>query len=132
MDLMKEIWDKNLPNFGYVIEADNGDQYVVVLGEPFVPKGDVRSLRESIVRRSKQMQQLYRQEPLSEDCKRELAKLMDKMHLLCRCREEGLFTKAEQAAFIDSLSESEKAQLEYQIQMHKDCRFFYRDYVFRG
>lgn len=132
MDFIKEIWDKNLPNFGYVIEADNGQLHVIILGEPFVPKGDVRSLRESILRRSDQMQQLYKQKPLSDDYKKELAHLMDKMHALCRYREEGLFTKAEQAAFIDSLSESEKAQLEYQIQMHKDCRYFYRDYIFRA
>ena len=130
MELIKEIWDKNLPNFGYVIEADNGEQYVVVLGEPFVPKGDIWSLRETIVRRNSQMQQLYRQEHLSDDYKRELANLMHKMHLLCRYREDGRFTKEEQAAFIDGLSKSEKAQLAYQIQMHKDCRTFYREYVF--
>lgn len=130
MELIKEIWDKNLPNFGYVIEADNGEQYVVVLGEPFVPKSDTWSLREAIIRRNSQMQQLYRQEPLSDDCKRELAKLVHKMHSLCRYREDGLFSKEEQAAFIDGLSKSEKEQLAYQIQMHKECRSFYREYVF--
>ena len=132
MDFMKELWDRSLPNFGYVIEADNGGEYIVVLGGQSIPKGDIRHLREPIVRRNEQMQQLYKQEPLSDDHKIELAKLMHKMHSLCECREEGRYTREEQAKFVDSLRESEKAQLAYQIQMHKDCRSFYRDYIFRG
>lgn len=132
MDFMKEIWDRSLPNFGYVIEADNGSQYVVVLGGQTIKKGDTRYLREPICRRNEQMQRLYNQEVLSDDHKRELAQLMHKMFSVCECRQEGLYTREEQAAFIEKLSKSEKEQLEHQIQMLKDCRSYYRDYVFRG
>lgn len=131
MDFIKEIWDRSLPNFGYVIEADNGYQYVVILGGQSIPKGDIRQLREPICRRNEQMQLLYNQESLSDDDKRELAQLMHKMYAICECREEGRYTREEQAAFIDSLTRNEKAQLANQIQMLKDCRTFYRDYVFR-
>ena len=132
MDFMKEIWDRSLPNFGYVIEADNGNQYVVVLGGQTAKKGDTRYLREPICRRNEQMQSLYNQDVLSDDHKRELAQLMDKMFGICECRQEGIYTREEQAAFIEKLSVKEKEQLAHQIQMLKDCRCFYRDYIFRG
>ena len=132
MDFMKEIWDRSLPNFGYVIEADNGNQYVVVLGGQTAKKGDTRYLREPICRRNEQMQSLYNQDVLSDDHKRELAQLMDKMFGICECRQEGIYTREEQATFIEKLSVSEKEQLAHQIQMLKDCRGFYRDYIFRG
>ena len=130
MDFMKEIWDRSLPNFGYVIEADNGGLYVVVLGGQSIPKGDARQFRDAIIRRNEQMQQLYNEEPLSVEYKKELARLMHKMYGVCECREEGIYTREEQAAFIEKLSANEKEQLAHQIEMLKDCRRFYHDYLF--
>lgn len=132
MDFMKEIWDRSLPNFGYVIEADNGGLYVVVLGGQSLPKGDSRRFRDAIIRRNEQMQRLYGKENLTVEYKKELAHLMHKMYAVCECREEGIYTREEQAAFIEKLSVNEKKQLAYQIQMLKDCRSFYHDYVYRG
>lgn len=132
MDFMKEIWDRSLPNFGYVIEADNGGVYVVVLGGQFIPKGEARRFRDVIIRRNEQMQRLYGKETLTVEDKKDLACLMHKMYAVCECREEGIHTREEQAAFIDKLSVDEKKQLAYQIQMLKDCRSYYRDYVHRG
>jgi len=130
MDFMKEIWDRSLPNFGYVIETDNGGLYVVVLGGQSIQKGDARRFRDAIIRRNEQMQRLYSEEPLSVEYKKELARLMHKMYAVCECREEGIYTREEQAAFIEKLSANEKKQLAHQIQMLKDCRNFYHDYLF--
>ena len=132
MDFIKELWDKSLPNFGYVIDMDNGGQCVIVLGGQSIPKAENIQFRDTICRRNEQMQRIYCQKSLSDEDKRELAKLMEKMFNVCDARKEGIYTREEQAAFIDKLSLREKAQLELQIQMLKDCRFFYRDYVFRG
>lgn len=131
LNIIKELWDRSLPNFGYVIDMDDGRQCVVVLGGQDIKKEEKINFHEAIFRRNEQMQQLYRQEVLSVDDKIELAKLMHKMYGICEARQEGIYTRDEQAAFIDKLSKSEKAQLEFQIQMLNDCRSFYRDYVFR-
>ncbi|MBQ3054653.1 MAG: hypothetical protein IJC88_00955 [Oscillospiraceae bacterium] len=132
MNIIKEIWNKNLQNFGYVIDMDNGGHCVVVLGEP-TPRKKTKNLdfREDICRINEKMQHIYRQESLSVDDKIELANLMKKMYGICEARQEGIYTREEQATFIDNLSKNEKAQLEFQIQMLNDCRFFHRDYVFR-
>lgn len=131
MNIIKELWDRSLPNFGYVINMDDGRSCVVVLGCQTIKKKEKLDFCEAICRRNEQMQKIYRQDSLSVDDKIELAKLMDKMYGICEARQEGIYTRDEQATFIDKLSESEKAQLEFQIQMLNDCRSFYRDYVFR-
>lgn len=129
MDFMKEIWDRSLPNFGYVIKSDNGGLYVVILGGQSIPRGDARQFREAIIRRNEQMQQLYSESHLSLEHKKELARLMQKMYAVCECREDGIYTREEQASFIEKLSSNEKEQLAHQIEMLKDCRSFYRDYL---
>lgn len=132
MDCMKEIWDRSLPNFGYVIDKDDGGLYVVVLGGQSIPKSEDSRFLEPICRRNEQMQKIYSQESLSDDDKKELAELMHKMFSICESRMEGLYTREEQESFIDGLSDNERKQLEIQIQMLKDCRSFYHDYIFRG
>lgn len=129
MNIIKEIWNKNLQNFGYVIDMDNGGHCVVVLGEP-TPRKKTKNLdfREDICRINEKMQHIYRQESLSVDDKIELATLMDKMYNICEARQEGIYYREEQSAFIEKLSKDEKSQLEFQIQMLKDCRSFYYDY----
>ena len=131
MNIVKEIWDRSLPNFGYVINMDDDRPCVVVLGGQTIKKREKLDFCEAICRTNEQMQKLYRQYSLSVDEKIELARLMDKMYGICEARQEGIYTHDEQAAFIDKLSKNEKAQLEFQIQMLNDCRSFYHDYVFR-
>lgn len=129
MDLIKEIWDKSLPNFGYVIDLDDGGQCVVVLGGQSIRKAENIRFREAICRRNEQMQEIYGQDVLSDEDKIELARLMKKMYSLCEARIEGLYTRGEQAAFISKLSEMEAAQLEAQVRMLKDCRQFWKEYL---
>ena len=38
MDFMRDIFNKNIPRFGYVIEKDNGIDVVVILGVSGVEK----------------------------------------------------------------------------------------------
>lgn len=130
MDCIKELWDRNLPNFGYVIYRDDGGQYVVILGGQSALKVENCCFLENICRRNEQMKHIYRQDNLSDSDKTELAKLMRKMFSLCDAREEHLYTREEQATFIEKLTQNERSQLEMQIQMLKDCRNFYREYVF--
>lgn len=129
MNIIKELWDRSLPNFGYVIDMDNGGQCVVVLGGQTIKKTEKLGFREDICRKNEQMQQIYRQDNLSVDDKIELATLMGKMYDLCEARQEGIYNREEQSAFIEKLSKDEKTQLEFQIQMLKDCRSFFFDYI---
>ena len=129
MDFKKEIWGRSLPNFGYVIDMDNGGCCVVVLGGQGTRKSESIEFRESICYRNTQMQDIYHQDTLSDSDKKQLAVLLQKIYTLCDARKEGLFTWDEQEAFINGLSAKERAQLIDQIQMLKDCRSFCRDYL---
>ena len=131
MDFKKEIWGKSLPNFGYVIEMDNGNCCVVVLGGQSSEKTEEYAFRDSIYHRNIQMQKIYHKEVLSDDDKKELAVLMQKMYSICDARKEGLYTWEEQSAFIETLSKTGKMQLEDQIQMLNVCREFYREFIYR-
>ena len=126
---IKDIWEKNLPNFGYVIEMDHGLFRLVVLGgQSCLPADRCHSSRE-IEKINYQMQDIYHGESLSDEDKEKLAKLMKKMHNLCECREGGLFTVKEQMKFVESLSDGEQEQIKEQVQIHLDCRDFYREYI---
>lgn len=128
MDFKKEIRGRSLPNFGYVIDKDNGGWYTVVLGGQSTRKSKNIEFRESIGYLNEQMQQIYHQDTLSDADKKQLAIMMGKMYALCDTREEGFITWDEQEVFINALTATEKAQLADQIQMHKSCRSFYPDY----
>ena len=71
---------------------------------------------------------IYQQPSLVEEDERELAKLMRNMRSVCQARQEGLDTVEEQRRFIDSLSVTEKSQIETQIQMYLDCRKYHFKY----
>ena len=128
MDFKKEIWGRSLPNFGYVIDRDNGGYCVVVLGGQTTKKAENIEFRQTICHRNEQMQEIYHKDALSDDDKKQLVTLLQKMYTLCDTRTEGMYTWNEQETFINGLSEMEKAQLADQIQMHNACRYFYRDY----
>lgn len=129
MDIIKEI--SRLPNFGYVFWGDDGREHIAVLGGHSVQKSDNYEWSDSILRTSDAMQKIYERTELSADDKRELARLMQKMHSLCETRKVGLFTMEEQEKYLCELSEDELKQIEQQVKMHLDCRIFYRDYIYR-
>ncbi len=129
MDIIKEI--SSLPNFGYVFCGDDGREHIAVLGGHSSQKSDNYEWSDSILRTSDAMQKIYERAELSADDKRELARLMQKMHLLCETRKIGLFTMDEQEKYLDERSEDELKQIEQQVKMHLDCRNFYRDYIYR-
>lgn len=131
MDFIKEIWGLSLPNFGYVIERDNGKLSFVVLGGQSIEKTTEYRFLSRMIDINTNMQAIYSQDVLTEEDKIELAKLMKKMFIVCDSRIEGFYTKSEQEAFINTLSSTEKAQLEYQINMLKDCRKFHAKYIYR-
>ena len=129
MDIIKEI--NRLPNFGYVFWGDDGREHVAVLGGHSAQKTDRYEWSDSILRTSDAMQKIYERAELSADDKRELARLMQKMHSLCETRKAGLFTMDEQEKYLNERSEDELKQIEQQVKMHLDCRNFYRDYIYR-
>ena len=129
MDIIKEI--NRLPNFGYVFWGDDGREHVAVLGGHSAQKTDRYAWSDSILRTSDAMQKIYERAELSADDKRELARLMQKMHSLCETRKVGLFTMDEQEKYLNERSEDELKQIEQQVKMHLDCRNFYRDYIYR-
>lgn len=129
MDIIKEI--NRLPNFGYVFWGDDGREHLAVLGGHSVQKSDRYEWSDSILRTSYAMQKLYEQTELSVDDKRELARLMQKMHSLCETRKVGLFTMDEQEKYLSERSEDELKQIEQQVKMHMECRIYYRDFIIR-
>ena len=128
MDIVKEI--NRLPNFGYVFLGDDGRVHIAVLSGHSAQKSDRYEWSDSILRTSSAMQKLYEQTELSVDDKKELARLMQKMHSLCETRKVGLFTMDEQEKYLNERSEDELKQIEQQVKMHLDCGTFYRDYIY--
>lgn len=129
MDIVKEI--SRLPNFGYVFWGDDGREHLAILGGQSAQKSETYEWYNSIIRTSYEMQKLYKQTELPIDDKRELARLMQKMHSLCKTRKEGLFTMDEQEQYLNERSEDELKQIEQQVKMHMESRNYYRDYIYR-
>ena len=128
MDILKEI--NRLPNFGYVFWGEDGREHIAVLSGHSAQKSERYEWSDSILRTSYAMQKIYEKTELSLDDKRELARLMQKMHSLCETRKVGLFTMDEQEKYLSERSEDELKQIEQQVKMHLDCGVFYRDYIY--
>lgn len=129
MDIINEI--RRLPNFGYVFLGDDGKEHIAVLGGYSTPKVETYEYPSNILYISDKMLNIYSQAELSVADKTELATLMKKMYSVCEARQVGLYSGEEQGNYINHLSSNEKAQVSQQVQMHKDCRIFYRDYIHR-
>lgn len=129
MNFMKDIFNKSIHRFGYVIEKDNGISLVVVLGVSGVEKLGKNSFENRIYIINKKMQSIYNQKELSDNDKIQLVELMQEMNKFCEPQDhKELATSYEQEAFVDGLSENEKKQIEYQLQMVKDCGKFYYEF----
>jgi hypothetical protein len=128
MDIYKEI--NILPNFLYTFDGDDGKYHFAILGGHVCPASKTYEFIDATERIQHQMIQLYEHVTLSDEDKTQLAKLMHKMQSVCEKRKVGLNTLSEQKEYIEKLSPNEKAQIEKQVKMYKDCRCFYRDYVY--
>lgn len=129
MDFIKDIFNKSMPKFGYVIEMDNGIPLVVILGVSGVEKLGKSPFENRIYPINQKMQSIYNKKDLSDNDKIQLVELMQEMNKFCEPQDyKVLATAYEQEAFVNGLSENEKKQIEYQLQMLKDCRKFYSEF----
>ena len=119
MDLFNEIY--RLPYFFYVI----GDDFKLLGGQQTKP--DKPMSFNIIYDLWKKMMETYQKEDLSIDEKIYLAKSMKRMMNWCEGKN---IKKQELEAYINSLSETQKKELEIQIDMYKDARKFYGLYVY--
>lgn len=126
MDFMKDIYNKNIPRFGYVIEKDNGIDVVVILGVSGVEKIGKYPFEDRIYQINKKMQSIYNQKDLSDNDKIQLVALMEDMDRFCEPQDHKIVaTRYEQEDFVNGLTENENRQLDEQLQMFKDCRNLY-------
>lgn len=76
------------------------------------------------------MDELYEHAALSDEDKVNLAKMMIRMRDLCKEKQTELNKSTDQKKYIENLSDGTKEKIEKQVQMYKDCRCFFRDYVY--
>ena len=123
---MRDIFNKSIPRFGYVIEKDNGIDIVVILGVSNVEKIGKYPFEDRIYQINKKMQSIYSQKELSDNDKIQLVALMEDMDRFCEPQDHKIVaTRYEQETFVNGLTENENRQLDEQLQMFKDCRNLY-------
>lgn len=126
MDFIRDIFNKSIPRFGYVIKKDNGIDIVVILGVSSVEKIGKYPFEDRIYQINKKMQSIYNQKDLSDNDKIQLVALMEDMDRFCEPQDHKIVaTKYEQEDFVNGLTENENRQLDEQLQMFKDCRNLY-------
>jgi len=126
MDFIRDIFNKSIPRFGYVIKKDNGIDIVVILGVSSVEKIGKYPFEDRIYQINKKMQSIYNQKELSDNDKIQLVALMEDMDRFCEPQDHKIVaTRYEQEDFVNGLTENENRQLDEQLQMLKDCRNLY-------
>lgn len=125
MDIMTEI--KNLPNLGYEYFKDNGKIGFVVLGRNSCPSSEEYPFFVSAKHYISNLLELYDKKPFSEDTKDAIAYYMKKLLSACDTRNPKTYTLAQQADYIDALSNDEREQIEEQVMMYKECYAIYQD-----
>lgn len=129
MDIEKYIKTKS--NYGYVIQRDDGSLITVILGDSSWPVDEYAPVCDKNIHlKYRQMKNLFSQDILSLDNKKDLANLLRSMLSICHKKLKGLCTPAEQIEFVNSLSVKEKAQLIEQIEMRKQCEQYCKDYLY--
>lgn len=123
---MRDIFNKSIPRFGYVIEKDNGIDVVVILGVSDVEKIGKYPFEDRIYQINKKMQSIYNQKELSDNDKIQLVALMEDMDRFCEPQDHKIVaTRYEQEAFVNGLTENENRQLDEQLQMLKySCNLY--------
>ena len=123
---MRDIFNKSIPRFGYVIEKDNGIDIVVILGVSNVEKIGKYPFEDRIYQINKKMQSIYNQKELSDNDKIQLVELLEEMNKFCEPQDyKVLATGYEQEAFVNRLTANESKQLDEQLQMLNVCRNLY-------
>ena len=126
MDFIRDIYNKNIPKFGYVIARDNGIDIVVILGVSGVEKIGKSPFENRIYQINKKMQAIYYKKELFAEDKIQLVELLEEMNKFCEPQNYNILaTRYEQEAFVNELSETEKKQLDEQLQMLIYCRNLY-------
>lgn len=125
VDIFSEI--KKLPNLGYDYCKDNGQFCFVVLGGSSCPPTDEYRFYETARHYSCKLHELYEKKPFSEETKEAIAYCMNKIRAACDARKPGTHTLTQQAAYIDTLSDTEREQIEEQVLMYIECNQIYVD-----
>ena len=125
MDIMSEI--KKLPNLGYDYCKDNGKFCFVVLGGNSCPPTDEYRFYDAVRYYMCKLLELYGQKPFSEETKDAIVFCMKKIRSACDGRKPGTHTLAQQATYIEALSNDERQQIEEQVRMYKECYAIYLD-----
>ena len=129
---MRDIFNKSIPRFGYVIEKDNGIDIVVILGVSGVEKIGKYPFEDRIYQINKKMQSIYNQKELSDNDKIQLVELLEEMNKFCEPQDyKVLATGYEQDAFVNRLTANESKQLDEQLQMLNVCRNLYPKFSYR-
>ena len=125
MDIIHEI--RRLPNLGYDYCKDDGRFCFVVLGGDSCSPTDEYRFHESARHYMCRLLELYEKKPFSEETIDAIVYCMKKIRSACDARMSGTYTLAQQAAYIDALSDGERKQIEEQVMMYKECHAIYRD-----
>ena len=80
MDFIRDIYNKNVPKFGYVIARDNGIDIVVILGVSGVEKIGKSPFENRIYQINKKMQAIYYKKELFAEDKIQLVELLEEMN----------------------------------------------------
>ena len=129
MDILKEL--SNLPTYYYEFEKDNKLCYALLGGHGEPPITELSTL-ETLGYLHSKMLDIYKLETLTKEHKIELANLCHKIHSACGGRFEGCRTLKEQEEYLQTLPQEALDEIKNQIQMYKDARDYYRQYIFRG
>ena len=127
MDIIREIY--RLPNYLYSVDVP---PYWVILGGQGCKKAqryneiDIQIL----IKKHDDFCNLFSKEILSDEEKKSLAVLAQKINQRSDVRLEKYYTREQQEAFIKQLPPTEKKKIEKQVNMYKLAREYYNDYVY--
>lgn len=120
MDILKEI--SNLPQYNY--EWSTGH---AVLGGDFTGDGEIGD-KDVILGIWQQLKAYYEkdisEESLSDDEKKEYAKAVKRMGMYCT---GNLMNQEKLVSVLNALSEKDKKEIEWQVDMYKRGRRYYNE-----
>lgn len=129
MDIIKEL--DRLPTFAYTFELSGKLHLALLGGQSCQSITDIKYATALIDINSK-MKKIYDKKALDEGDKMRLAKLMHQISGLCEGRLENNRSLEQQTNYLASLPSDSLAEIENQINMYKDAREYYRQYIFRS
>ena len=118
-----------LPPFIYAFENKGRACYAILGGQSSLKINQVDNFRE-LLQLNYDMQIIYDKDILDESDKITLAKTMKKILNWCPGKLEHLYSIEQQMAYIEALDTEAVEEIKKQIQMYKDAREYYRQYVY--